>query len=190
MYKLYEPIKGLIDSAQGRKFTIKVGGNELTMEEASEQQRVIIADLAKKIAVLEKKISQSDASIMDDLGVNTKKGKKRILWVDDIPRNNSTLMENLKDQVKSVDVAISTDQGIKLFLENKYDLIISDMGRPEGDHAGIDLTKRVRELNSEIPIFIYCGSWAARNLREESLNAGVNEITASGSTLVGLVSSL
>ena len=42
LYKFHDPILTLIKSAQGRKFTIKVAGNELTMEEASEQQRKIV----------------------------------------------------------------------------------------------------------------------------------------------------
>ena len=33
LYKFYQPLKSLIESARGRKFTIKVAGNELTMEE-------------------------------------------------------------------------------------------------------------------------------------------------------------
>jgi hypothetical protein len=37
IFKFSEPLKKLIESAQGRKFTLKVAGNELTMEEASEQ---------------------------------------------------------------------------------------------------------------------------------------------------------
>ena len=58
------------------------------------------------------------------------------------------------------------------------------MGRPEGAKAGIDLAKRIRELNPHVPFFIFCGSWAAPNLREEALAAGVTEITSSGTTLL------
>lgn len=51
----YEPLKKIIESARGRRFTIKVAGHELTMEEVSEQQRIILSDLQQKVAEIEKK---------------------------------------------------------------------------------------------------------------------------------------
>jgi len=62
LFKFYQPIKTLIESAQGRKFSIKVAGNELTMEEASEQQRQIINDLQSKLAEIEKRL-ESDQTV-------------------------------------------------------------------------------------------------------------------------------
>lgn len=50
LFRLDGPIRTLVESARGRKFTIKVAGNELTMEEASEQQRVR-NDFAERAAV-------------------------------------------------------------------------------------------------------------------------------------------
>lgn len=37
LFRFAAPLKKLIESAHERKFTIKVAGNELTMEEVSEQ---------------------------------------------------------------------------------------------------------------------------------------------------------
>jgi hypothetical protein len=54
LFKLFGPIRALVDSALRRKFSIKVAGNELTMEEVSEQQRVIVNDLQSKVADLER----------------------------------------------------------------------------------------------------------------------------------------
>ena len=35
-----------------------------------------------------------------------------------------------------------------------------------------------------VPVFIYCGKWAATHLRDDALAAGVALITSSGSSLM------
>ncbi|EXJ11316.1 hypothetical protein [Nitrincola nitratireducens] len=60
LYKFHKPIKTLIESARGRKFTIKVAGNELTMEEASEQQRKIVNDVQSRLAAIEKHLERKE----------------------------------------------------------------------------------------------------------------------------------
>lgn len=183
LYHLYVPIRTLVESARGRKFTIKVAGNELTMEEASEQQRAIVSDLQTKVAELEKRFASDIASLPRTVNVSSA-SSKRILWVDDIPKNNSYLVASLEERGIRVDVALSTDEALGKFKNTQYDIVISDMGRPEGSKAGLDLTTKLKELRPNIPVFIFCGGSAARNLRDEALRAGVTEITSSGTTLL------
>jgi CheY-like chemotaxis protein len=185
LFKLYGPIKSLVKSARGRGFTIKVAGNELTMEEVSEQQRVIVSDLQNKVAELEKRAFNAPA----DQGASIERpaplrSTSRILWVDDEPRNNSLLAAALEERGTRVEIALSTDEALKKFTKQSFDAVISDMGRPEGDKAGLDLTRAIKALSPDTPVFIYCGSWGARMLRKEALDAGVAEITASASTLL------
>lgn len=182
LFKFSEPLKKLIESARGRKFTIKVAGNELTMEEASEQQRLIVSDIQSKLAELEKRLLVNIAEPLN-LASTPIRSSKHILWVDDRSKNNSFLVASLEEQGAKIDIALSTEEGVEKFKTGQYDIVISDMGRPEGEKAGIDFAKKIRALNATIPFFIFCGSWAARNLKEESLNAGVTRITSSGTTL-------
>lgn len=183
VFIFFEPLKKLIESARGRKFTIKVGGNELTMEEASEIQRQTVNDIQSKLAELEKRLATSAPPAF--LHESTpSRSSKRILWVDDLPKNNSYLVALLEERGAKVDVATSTQEGVEKFKAIPYDIVISDMGRPEGDHAGLDLLNKIHELNPDVPFFIFCGGWAARNLREKALSAGVTEITSSGTTLL------
>ena len=184
IFMFYEPLKKLIESARGRKFTIKVAGNELTMEEATEIQRQTVADIQLKLAELEKKLTAGTSGALLMLEKPPRRSTKRILWVDDRPKNNSFLVASLEERGAKVDVAISTNAGMEKFRATPYDIVLSDMGRPEGEKAGIDLAKKIRTLNAQVPIFIFCGGWAARNLREEALAAGVTEITSSGTTLL------
>ncbi|MCX5645698.1 MAG: response regulator [Phycisphaerae bacterium] len=183
LYKLYGPIRTLVESAHGRKFTIKVAGNELTMEEASEQQRVIVNDLQSKLAELEKRLNASPTAQQLPVTVPSASGK-RILWVDDNPKNNSFLVESLEERGARVDIALSTDEALTKSKKLSYDIILSDMGRPEGDKAGIDLIQKIKSISPKTPVYIFCGSWAAHNLRNEALSAGAADITSSGTTLL------
>jgi CheY-like chemotaxis protein len=183
LYKLRDPIRALIESARGRKFTIKVAGNELTMEEASEQQRVMLSDLQNKLAALEKQV---EPNVNADNIVRHVSGpsKKAILWVDDNPKNNSYLVASLEERGVRVDTALSTEEALTKFNKFHYDIVISDMGRPEGDKAGIDLIRKIKARGPDTPVFIFSGFWAASNLRDEALKAGATEITSSGTTLL------
>lgn len=58
------------------------------------------------------------------------------------------------------------------------------MGRPRSKKAGIELVKEIRAINQNVSYFIFCGSWAAKYLRNEALAAGVTEITAPENTLL------
>ena len=183
--RLQKPIKALIDSARGRKFTVKVGGNELSMEEVSEQQRVLLADVQAKLAELETRLTATPASALAP-GLDRKAAppSQRLLWVDDKPKNNSTLVATLEDRGHRVDIALSTEDALAKLQRGSYDTVISDMGRPEGDKAGIVLAQELRRRGITTPLYIYCGAWAARNWREEALAAGAADITASGTTLL------
>lgn len=183
LYKLYEPIRVLVDSARARKFTIKVAGNELTMEEVSEQQRAILTDLQEKVAEIEKQAPTAIARTSTE----SQSSRKRILWVDDQPKNNSYLVAGLSERGVMVDTALSTDEAVAKIKTGNYDIVISDMGRPEGDQAGLDLTRQLKELSVQAPIYIFCGGWAAKNLRKQALDAGVSGITSSGTTLLSML---
>ena len=186
LLSLHRPIRTIVESALNRKFTIKVAGNELTMEEASEQQRAIISDLQIKVSDLEKRLSEEvESGIRSSTRPSSSQTTgKRILWVDDNPKNNSYLIASLEERGVRVDTAISTQEGVQKFNKHGYDLVISDMGRPEGGKAGIELAKQIQFINPAIPVYIFCGGWAAQNFREEALSAGVKEITSSGTTLM------
>ena len=189
LYFLRDAIKTVILSAQGRKFTLKIAGNELSMEEVTEQQRHLISDLQTKITDLQKVVEHFTKKPLDEdtAEINDASIVKNILWVDDKPRNNSFIMASLEELGVKVDIAKSTEEAMNLFSPHRYDRIISDMGRPENNHAGIELSKLIRQQDKEIPIYIFCSGWAAKNLKEASFKAGVNGITASGSALLRML---
>lgn len=184
-------IKSVLVSAERRKFSFKVAGSELTMEEASEQQRVLINDLQKQIVEIQKRL---DVSTLTPTKSEIKQIEsvlpkvRSILWADDNPKNNAFLIANLSELGVEVDMALSTSDALSKFESKKYDRVISDMGRKEqgkyNQTAGLDLTKQIRAIDKNIPILIYCSSRAAQEFRDEAYAAGVNEITSSATTLL------
>lgn len=186
-------VHSIIESAKGRKFTIKVGDYGLTMEEATEQQRMIINDLQYQVVSLQSahesaKVSDKKITLSSDPKGAEEKRKFSILWVDDNPTKNSYEMAHLKDLGVEVTTAVSTEEALSLFRSGKYDCVISDMVRTEkGQHhykAGIELVRTIRSLGKTTPIIIYSGAGETGALRQEALSAGANEMTASPTTLL------
>lgn len=78
-----------------------------------------------------------------------------ILWVDDTPRNNSYLVKILRHRGMMIDLAISTHEALERLRTKSYDIVISDMSRPEGMTAGLDLLTRVRATYPALTRFIF-----------------------------------
>jgi len=192
---LFRPaVAAIVESAKSRKFTLKVGGQELTMEEASEQQRTMISDLQKQIVEIRKLVEQrgpTEATKARDFAALDGRPIRSILWVDDNPRNNSYFVQQLTDCGVSVDLALSTSDGIARFRRGRYDCVISDMGRQEGGSyngdAGIDLLREVRRTDVKIPFVIFCSSRGVRERGQEAVAAGATGITSSPTELYGLL---
>jgi CheY-like chemotaxis protein len=191
---LFKPaVAALIESAKSRKFSLKIGGQELTMEEANAQQRTLIADLQTQVLEIQKKIGGIDQPKATPLTVKTRdKGQRTlILWVDDQPKNNSYFVQQLSDMGFSIDLALSTSEGLRRFDREKYSIIISDMGRiEEGLYkatAGLELLKDIRVQSLDIPFIIFCSSRKTREHSSEAKALGVTSITSSPTELMGII---
>lgn len=167
---LFKPaIAALIESARSRKFTLRIGGQELTMEEANAQQRTLIADLQSQVVEIQKRIGlggQATVALLESPPQERTIQRASILWVDDQPKNNSYLVQQLSDRGLTIDLALSTAEGLKQFDRGRYGLLISDMARTEkgvyNPTAGLDLLKRIRAQNASIPFVIFCSSRGVR----------------------------
>lgn len=194
--KFSKPIGDIIRSAVRRKFSIKVGNNEVTMEEASEQQRRMINDLQENVVGLQKRIESKNISTEDDQELLPEKNNiisvERILWVDDYPSNNATIIAHMSELGVDVVAALSTKEGLRKFNSNKYNTIISDMSRREGGKnnpsAGVDLTAAIREIDKDIPIFIFCSRRGKERAGKDALKAGANGVMTSGVRLLNMLS--
>jgi CheY-like chemotaxis protein len=92
--------------------------------------------------------------------------RKRILWVDDRPDNNSYERRALEAMGLTFRLALSTQEALAVLAKERFAAIISDMGRKEGAREGYVLLEAVRSKDSRTPFFIYAGSNAPEHKRE------------------------
>lgn len=186
-------VAGIIESAKSRRFTLKWGGQELTMEEVNEQQSNLISDLQTQLLDIRRRLNVAAPAATDSevtTAISTP-NVTAVLWVDDNPKNNSYFIEQLMKAGIKVDIAETTAQGILLSTKQKYDYIISDMGRyedgTENPDAGIELLKTVRARDQKIPFIIYSSSHGIRQHGPEARELGVTALTTSPTELSGLL---
>lgn len=192
---LFRPaVAAIIESAKSRKFTLKIGNQELTMEEIDKQQRNLISDIQSRVIELEYKIegkTQSDPALLELSQTERSARKKSILWVDDNPKNNSYYVQQLYDMGLTVDLALSTSAGLERFNEGQYSLVISDMGRTEKGSfmgtAGLELFKEIRNKNANVPFIILTTTRAAREYAPAAKALGITSITSSPTELFAVL---
>jgi hypothetical protein len=59
----------------------------------------------------------------------------QILWVDDVPVNNIAEIESFEALGVEVVTTTTTDQALEALGKKRFDLVISDMGRPPDERA-------------------------------------------------------
>lgn len=216
-------VQGLIESARGRKFTVKIGEMELSMDELSKQQGDMIKDLQTRVNELQRQIDpkskaeireaataappQAEESRTPEDALETLSEHENaddiiesdefdddisdILWVDDHPKNNALLIDTLAKSDISVSVAENTSEALEHFKLGSFDCVISDTCRKEGGevpncHAGFELASRVREMDREVPIYIYTDN-VDEKMKKKASMVGATAITSSPSELLKLL---
>ena len=186
-------ITAIVESAKSRRFTLKIGGQELTMEEANQTQQKLIIDLQGQVAEIQKRLDGSLAHNETLTAAPTPPihNVKTLLWVDDNPKNNSYFIEHLSELGVKVDTAESTAEAARQFDARKYDYVISDMGRLEGSvfnsSAGLDLLKIVRAKNPAVPFVFFSSQRAIETYGQQALELGATGMTSSSTRLFGIL---
>jgi CheY-like chemotaxis protein len=90
----------------------------------------------------------------------------RVLWVDDRPTNNEYERRALEALGIKVDVSTSTEDAVARQSGRRYDLIVSDMGRPPDQRAGYTLLDALRESGDRTPYVIYASSRSPEHVAE------------------------
>lgn len=187
-------VAAIIESARSRKFSLKIGGQELTMEEANEQLAKEVADIRQQLTEVKTKLSGETEVVTADELVDRRAAaptRFRVLWVDDNPKNNSYLVAQLRTWDWEVDLALSTNEGLACLSKKAYHAVISDMGREEGgvfaEDAGLKLLRQVRTQNADVPFFIYCSGRGVHRWQSEVAAAGGNGITSSSTELLRML---
>ena len=119
--------------------------------------------------------------------VRSQRRAPRLLWVDDSPSNNRYERSALESMGMVVALSTSTDDALEeLRRRNDYDVVISDMGRPEDPRAGYLLLSSMRERGDTAPFVIYSSSDSPEHY-DEAVSRGAIGSTARPEELVDLV---
>ncbi len=111
----------------------------------------------------------------------------QIFWIDDCPDNNLNEWRMFFQLRTKIDIAKSTKEALEKLGEKKYDVIISDMARKEGDKevfdAGIQFLNKFRPKDTTTPVIFYIGIYKP----EKGMPAGAFGITNRPDELLHLV---
>lgn len=178
-------IRDLIASAKSRRFTVKIGGQELTMDEVSVQQSALIADLQTQVVALREAIGPGERTSPAASAVRSAvpTSGNAVLWVDDNPKNNSVLIETLTSRGVDVDRAFTTAQALALLEGKGFSLIVSDIGRKEENgynrRAGLDLLAAVRGSDAQVPFVVFTSPRGVSEHHATAMAAGATLVTSS-----------
>jgi CheY-like chemotaxis protein len=163
-----------------RAFTVRIGGVELSIEDAAEQLRRQVTDLQTQLA--------AQLAQRDDAGPPAAPGRATILWVDDNPEGNALELAKLRDDGLEVLMARSTAEAMDvLSLRRGVRAIVTDMGRAEDgefrSHAGLALLRQLHEAEQDQPVLVYTSARRVELDRQDALDAGATAVTASPTEL-------
>jgi CheY-like chemotaxis protein len=192
---------------RSRAFTVKIGGAELTVEEATEQLRRQVTDLQTHLAVRlaergERAAAPPPAPVppgaapgapvppgapggaTDAAGPATGQGRSTILWVDDRPEEHTLELAKLRDDGVEVLLARSTAEALDvLSLRRGVRAIVTDLVRTEDGefraHAGLALLRQLKEAEQDQPVLVYTDAARVALDRRDALEAGATMVTAS-----------
>jgi CheY-like chemotaxis protein len=110
----------------------------------------------------------------------------KILWVDDFPSNNKSIMDIYKNLGVQFDIAIDNESAYELLKKNKYNLVISDMGRHSQNMAGIFLIKNINQMpiNTKPPVIFYASEKSISMYGSLARGEGALYATSSAKDLV------
>ena len=114
--------------------------------------------------------------------------RNRILWVDDYPINNESVVNLFEDKGIQFDIALTTKQGLELYKSELYDLIITDMGRGDESDAGLSLLKELKMLHCKTPTVVYASRRAINRYGEDSLRLGAYKVTNGIGNIISIIS--
>ncbi len=175
------------------ELSFKGGGFEASARRVKEEVKagLVAAEVgrsAEAAAPTLRQASQAASAATDGVSTRTiRRARGAIgLWVDDRPDNNRLERQSFETLGMSFVLATSTEEALREAARRRFDVIISDMGRPPDARAGYTLLRQLRERGDTTPYVIYAGSNAAAH-QEEARRAGALGATNRASELFALV---
>ena len=171
-------------------------GKEIEVTELSRLQQKSLDDMQEAVTqLLLAHPPDGGAAVTALAGMPTaQKPASLVLWLDDHPRNNTLLVEQLERENIKVDLAVSTRQALAMLQHKRYALLITDMARAENGRrikdAGVRTVREVRQAQPGLPIVVYCSKDTIASYGTAAEAAGARFITTSGTSLLASVNKL
>ena len=171
-------------------------GKEIEVTELSRLQQKSLDDMQEAVTqLLLARPPDGGATVTSLAGMPTaQKPASLVLWLDDHPRNNTLLVEQLERENIKVDQAVSTRQALAMLQHRRYALLITDMARMENGRrikdAGVRTVREVRQAMPALPIVVYCSKDTVASYGAQAQEAGARFITTSGTSLLASVNKL
>lgn len=178
-------LRGLMDRDS---LTVKgPGGFELSAQRRAEAATALTSAVTEKSS---ETITRADAlERVDEIAQTVRDlgSRPRILWVDDRPSNNRYERATLEALGIDIDLSTSTDDALaRIGRSVRYNVIISDMGRPGAPRAGYELLEALRGSGVTTPYIIYAGSRDPQHF-DEAVSRGAEGCTNRPQELIEMV---
>ncbi|NJN03409.1 MAG: response regulator [Leptolyngbyaceae cyanobacterium RM1_1_2] len=130
-------------------------------------------DTNRESAAKEAKIAADIVSEVVTPRVIRRASRSTVLWVDDCPNNNIYERQALEALGVNFVLATSTEEALKKISRQRFDAIISDMGRPPDTHAGYTLLDQLRSSGDQTPFIIYASSRNPEHVAESRRHGAI-----------------
>jgi CheY-like chemotaxis protein len=147
------------------------------------------ADIDKAKATVKKAIEQRGAGDVRNAETQIDRARTtriaRVLWVDDNPDYNLLETIALEELGLFVTKATSTEAGEFYLRRLNFALVITDLSRGADRDAGLELLKKVENVQKDIPVIVY--TLHAEDKRAWLTDAGVRAVVDTPSDLIEAV---
>jgi len=110
----------------------------------------------------------------------------KVLVVEDDARIADVIRRTLAESGYAVDVAATAPDGITAFEIDTYDLVLLDLMLPGSPGGGMDVCRRIREINSDVPVLMLTALDSMRS-KVQGLDVGADDYLVKPFHLVELL---
>lgn len=146
----------------------------------------LITELSGRLSKLQIKNIDENLSSSNRFKTQTA-GFYKVLWVDDKPRNNDSIIEMFSGRDVVFDRVTSTGDALLKLTKENYSMIISDMKRGNSPDEGLKLLRIKREQFPLIPMVIYSSSKSLAGYWQEAKDEGAELVTTKITELLGYI---
>lgn len=110
----------------------------------------------------------------------------KLLVVEDDARVADVIRRTLTESGYAVDLAATAPAGVEAFEIDTYDLVLLDLMLPGMPGGGMDVCRRIREINSDVPVLMLTALDSMR-VRVQGLDMGADDYLVKPFHLVELL---